>query len=70
MQVKQARQEGYAISCGEVFIGAFNISAPIRDYICPAALNILGPEHRLKSKATEIAKELKASVARIEKKIL
>ena len=36
------------------------ISAPIMNYICPAALSILGPENSLKSKVKVLIKELKA----------
>jgi IclR family KDG regulon transcriptional repressor len=64
-QVKQARQRGYAYSIGEVFYGAVNISAPIKNYVCPAYLSIIGPQHRIEPRILDFSKELKKSAIRI-----
>jgi len=47
-QIQEIRQKGYAVSCGERIKGAMCISAPVRNYCCPLALYIVGPEDRLK----------------------
>ena len=60
-QLKKIRQQGYAVSCGEKITGAMCVSVPIENYQFPAALSILGPEIRIKSKVEDIVKELKHS---------
>jgi IclR family KDG regulon transcriptional repressor len=64
-QLKKVRQQGYAVSHGDRVAGAIAVSAPIRNYICPAALGIMGPENRLKSKIPGLIEEIKASAGRI-----
>ena len=64
-QVKKIRRQGYAISKGEAIEGALCISAPIRDYIIPAALSIVGPEDRLQPGVARLTEELQASASRI-----
>jgi len=57
-QVKLARKDGYFITYGEKTLGSFGISVPIKNYLCPASLTILGPEYRLQDKSGEILQEL------------
>ena len=64
-ELKQVRKQNYAISHGEVILGAVGISAPIKNYVCPAALTILGTETDLGSSLTDLIEELKASAQRI-----
>ena len=68
-QLKKIRKQGYAVSYGEAIPGALCISTPIRDYVSPAALSIVGPESRLKPKETDFARELMASASRISSNI-
>jgi DNA-binding IclR family transcriptional regulator len=68
-QLNDIRQQGYAVSSGEKIPGAMCFSAPILNYEFPAALNILGPEIRLKPKAAKIINELKHSASRISNNI-
>ena len=68
-QLKEIRQQKYAISCGEKLPGAMCFSAPVENYTFPAALSILGPEIRLKSKAADIVNELKLSAGRISENV-
>jgi DNA-binding IclR family transcriptional regulator len=66
-QVKQAREQGYALSYGEKILGAMCISVPIESYEYPAALSILAPEMRIKPRTQEIINELKRSANRISR---
>jgi len=68
-QIEGIRQQGYCITCGERIPGALCISAPIINYICPATLNILGPEDRLKPNVSNYIKELQTSTGRISEDI-
>ncbi len=47
-QIKEIRRKGYCVSFGERTKGAGCISAPVKNYFCPVALYIVGPEDRLK----------------------
>jgi IclR family KDG regulon transcriptional repressor len=60
-QVKEIRRKGYGVSYGERIKGAVCISAPVKNYLCPATLSIVGPENRLKARVKEVVAELKAS---------
>jgi IclR family transcriptional regulator, acetate operon repressor len=64
-ELKAIRKKGYAVSYGEVIPGTICISAPIRNYPCPAVLNIIGPESRLNNRLEQSIKELRASAERI-----
>jgi len=68
-QIEEIRQQGYCVTYGERIQGALCISAPINNYICPATLNILGPEDRLKPNVSKYIKELQASTNRISEDI-
>lgn len=68
-QLKEIRQKEYCITYGERIPGAICFSAPIKNYMCPATLNILGPEERLKPKLNQFIKELQASTHRISEDI-
>lgn len=69
-QLKQIKKQGYAISYGERIPGAINISAPISNYIIPAAINILGPESRIKPRVKDFINELMTSRIRICDKLM
>jgi IclR family acetate operon transcriptional repressor len=64
-QLIEIRRQGCCVTHGEKLPGAVCISAPINNYICPASLNILGPENRLGPKVKVVIEELKASARRI-----
>lgn len=64
-QLKECREKGYCVTYGERIPGAICISAPIKNYICPASLSIVGPKNRLRLRVNEVVEELKASVKRI-----
>ena len=64
-QLKECREKGYCVTYGERIPGAICISAPIKNYICPASLSIVGPKNRLRLRVNEVVEELKASVKRV-----
>jgi IclR family KDG regulon transcriptional repressor len=64
-QIREIQQQGYCVTSGERIPGVLCIAAPIKNYICPASLNILGLENRLRSRTDEFIEELKASTNRI-----
>jgi IclR family KDG regulon transcriptional repressor len=64
-QLMECRRKGYCISYGERIPGAVCISAPIKSYMCPASLSIVGPENRLRARINEVVKELIESAGRI-----
>jgi IclR family transcriptional regulator, KDG regulon repressor len=68
-QIKQIRQEGHAISIGERISGVIAISVPVKKYVVPAAISILGPQDRLNPEIDHILKEMKQSCAIISKEI-
>lgn len=45
-EIEKAKNQGYAISFGERVAGSASISVPIKSYICPVAMSILGPDNR------------------------
>lgn len=68
-QLKQIRQQGYHISFGEKYIGEMGLAAPIKNYMLPVALTIVGPELRLKPKVDSLVKDLKASAEKISQEL-
>jgi len=68
-QIKEIRQQGYAVSRGEWLDGVTCISVPVTNYSLPLSLNVVGPENRLQPRETEVIKELKTSSALISAKI-
>jgi IclR family transcriptional regulator, KDG regulon repressor len=53
--------EGYFVSRGEKLTETIGISAPIRNYVYPVVLTIVGPESRLEHRITELVAEIKYS---------
>ena len=68
-QLKQVKRQGYVMTYGEVNSGAMCISVPIKNYILPAAISILGPESRMKKRQTDYINELVASGSRVHNNI-
>ena len=69
MDIRRVRKQGYSVSIGETIVGSIGMSAPIMNYIYPAALSIFGPADRLKSRVDNLKEELKESANRISSKI-
>lgn len=69
-ELEKVRKQGYALSFGERIPGSASISVPIKSYVCPVALSVLGPDNRFVSKVMmEVLKEMKKSAARISRKL-
>jgi IclR family transcriptional regulator, KDG regulon repressor len=69
-QILEVRGKGYAVSYGERNKGAVCISAPVKNYICPVALYIVGLGERLENRVDNITQELKASASWISEDIV
>lgn len=65
----EIKQQGYALTFGELLDGSIGISAPIHNYFYPVTLSILGSEERLRPKTNHLVEELKASAARISRSL-
>jgi IclR family transcriptional regulator, KDG regulon repressor len=63
-EIKTVREQGYALSFGEVMSDAAGISVPVKGYMCPVSLSIFGPEYRFK-RIMQVMPELKKSANRI-----
>lgn len=68
-QLMEIRHQGCSVSFGERIAGSSCISVPIRNYIYPAALSILGPIERLQPKLEGFREVLRISAERISKNI-
>ncbi len=60
-RIKLVRQRGYDVSYSEVVEGIGGVVIPIKNYYCPAALCIIGPDSRIKQNENEILKDLRIS---------
>ena len=58
LEIKKTKQNGYAISSGEVVLDSTSIAVPITSYSRPATLIISGPEKRIKQKQAFILEHL------------
>jgi IclR family KDG regulon transcriptional repressor len=68
-QLKQIRRQGYSVTYGERISGGISVSVPIKNYILPASINILGPENRVKPRIAEFTGILLDAGASIEQKL-
>jgi DNA-binding IclR family transcriptional regulator len=68
-QIIETRHQGYIVY-HEPTEGIMGVSVPIRNYICPAALSVVGPEIRLGQITPNIIEEMKISASRISNSIL
>lgn len=69
-EIEKTRKQGYATSFEEKTIGGAGISVPIRNYTCPVALSIIGPDTRLAPKLMGLLEEMRSSADLISKKLL
>jgi DNA-binding IclR family transcriptional regulator len=70
IEIHQIRQQGYAVTHGERISGALSISAPVKNYFCPVALSILGPENRLILKEPQVLEDTRAGADRLSENII
>jgi DNA-binding IclR family transcriptional regulator len=70
-ELEKVRKQGYATSFRERLPEGASISVPIRGYVCPVALSVLGPGNRFSPKIMmEVLKEMKKSAAKVSAKLL
>lgn len=69
VQIKETRQQGYAVTYGEMIPGVIELAVPLLNYSYPAYLSILGPESRLREKEDAVVEELKKSAASVSRNI-
>jgi DNA-binding IclR family transcriptional regulator len=58
-EIRKIRKNGYGISYSEIISNSVCIAAPIYNYVCPAAISIVGPENRLHGRTGQFIEELK-----------
>ncbi len=69
-KIREAKKQGYAITQSTYTEGTAGITVPLRNYVGPIALSILGPEERLMPKSMDVLKEMKNSAERISRSLL
>jgi len=70
-ELKKVKRQGYATSFGERIPGSASISVPIKNYICPVALSVLGPDNRFSLEVMMgFLKEIKESGSRISRSLM
>jgi DNA-binding IclR family transcriptional regulator len=62
-------QQGFAVGYNEFTTGVTCISVPIRNYVLPTVLNLVGPEIRMKPNITKLIHEVVEYAARISDKL-
>jgi DNA-binding IclR family transcriptional regulator len=68
-QFMEARRQGYYICRKEIDEIVMGISVPIKNYMCPASLSVVGPEIHLEAISAVVIKELLISANRISDRI-
>jgi DNA-binding IclR family transcriptional regulator len=68
-ELKKVRKQGHATSFGERIRGSASVSVPVKNYLCPVALSVLGPDNRLSEKMMVVLKEMKDCSIRISNKL-
>lgn len=68
-QLEAVRQDGYAMTTGESSPGVTCTCAPVKSYVLPAAVSIIGPESRLMPHAKEVTRELIRSARLVSEKL-
>ena len=66
-EIEQIRHRGYALSSGVMLPGSSGISVPVKGYVCPVALCILGPKFRFEP--LDILPQIRESAQRISEKL-
>lgn len=69
-ELKKIRRDGYAVTRGQKVPGGIGISAPVKNYICPVALTVIGPEHRIEPRLQELITETRQSARQISEVLL
>jgi DNA-binding IclR family transcriptional regulator len=70
IRIKEIRKQGYAVTSSERVSGAISVAAPLKDYVLPAALSILGPESRMKPRMAQFTEKLVSAANRISQRLV
>ncbi len=69
-ELEKTKRQGYAVSFGERIPGSASVSVPIRNYISPVALSILGPDNRFSIRRIKaVLEELREKAEHISKRL-
>jgi DNA-binding IclR family transcriptional regulator len=69
-EIRRTRGQGYAVSFSERVPGSASISVPVKGYVCPVALSVLGPESRFDATVMmDHLEEIKGSADCISQKL-
>jgi IclR family transcriptional regulator, KDG regulon repressor len=68
-QVNLIRQQRYCLTTDEIVMGAMCLAAPIRNYVLPASISIIGPTERLKPKINNFLELLLSGADRISSQL-
>lgn len=68
-ELQKAREQGFSTSYGERLAEGIGISVPIKNYVCPVALSILGPANRIRPRMVDLVEETKQIGREISDKI-
>jgi IclR family KDG regulon transcriptional repressor len=68
-ELEQVGEQGYAITRGVKIPDVMAISAPVKNYIAPLSITVLGPESRLSRPASHFTAELLISANRLSNTI-
>jgi len=69
-EIEKVKQQGYATSYSETVPGVSAISVPVRDYVEPVALSLVGPEYRFASHMMDFVSVLKENASQISQDLL
>ncbi len=63
------RKKGYVINSNELIMGVTCICAPVKNYLLPAVLVLVGPEVRMKPRIDNLTEELVSCASRVSVKV-
>lgn len=65
-EVEKAKKQGYATSFGERVAGSASVSVPVRNYVVPITITVMGPADRFTlPKINRVVKEMKKSATNL-----
>jgi DNA-binding IclR family transcriptional regulator len=69
-QLSLINQQGYIVTRGEKVHGSLGVAAPIKNYICPVAITLIGSEYRLDPRLSDLTKEIAKSSRQLSSTLL
>jgi DNA-binding IclR family transcriptional regulator len=68
-QLQSTRADGFNMCANEKVIGSMGVAVPIKNYVFPVALSIVGPEIRIRPKARQLVDALRAGSSRVARNL-